>query len=131
MEATGNAWFPIAVYLSQRGASCYLVQSEKVAHLRKFYRKQITRDRIDARVLAKMPAVFEEGLNPLYLPRAEEQAARRLCRQRDKLIGQATAIKNRLQDIDHLAGWDRVLSSAFGSSFSQEARAFRRDLYDE
>jgi len=130
MEPTANAWLPIAIYMSHREVVCHLVQSEKAADLRKFYRKHAKSDRIDTRVLAKIPFVDEEGLNSLYLPRAEEQALRRLCRQREKLVSQATAIKNRLHDLDRLAGWDKVLGSAFGNAFSEAARSFRRDFYD-
>jgi len=130
MEPTGNAWLPIAIYLSHRGVRCHLVQSEKAADLRGFYRKHAKSDRIDTRVLAKVPFVDEEGLNPLYLPTAEEQALRRLCRQREKLVGQASAIKNRLHDLDRLAGWDKILRSAFGSAFSEAARSFRQHLYN-
>jgi transposase len=99
MEPTANAWLPIAIYMSQRGVVCHLVQSEKAADLRKFYRKHAKSDRIDTRVLAKIPFVDEEGLSSLYLPTAEEQALRRLCRQREKLVSQASAIKNRLHDL--------------------------------
>jgi len=130
MEPTANAWLPIAIYLSHREVTCHLVQSEKAADLRAFYRKHAKSDRIDTRVLAKIPFVDEEGLNSLYLPTAEEQALRRLSRQREKLVSQASAIKNRLHDLDRLAGWDKALRSAFGSPFSEAARSFRRDLYD-
>lgn len=130
MEPTSNAWLPVAVYLSHRDVLCHLVQGEKAADLRKFYRKHAKSDRIDTRVLAKIPFVDEEGLNPLYLPTAEEQALRRLCRQREKLISQATATKNRLHDLDRLAGWDKALRSAFGGAFSEAARTFRQDLYN-
>lgn len=130
MEPTGNAWLPLAVYLSHQDVQCHLVQSEKAADLRDFYRKHAKSDRIDTRVLAKIPFVDEESLHSLYLPTAEEQALRRLARQREKLVRQATAIKNRLHEFDRLAGWDRVLRSVFGNAFSEAARAFRRDLYN-
>lgn len=130
MEPTGNAWLPIAVYLSHQDVRCHLVQSEKAADLRDFYRKHAKSDRIDTRVLAKIPFVDEESLHSLYLPTAEEQALRRLSRQREKLVRQSTSIKNRLHDLDRLAGWDKVLRSAFGNVFSEAARAFRRDLYN-
>ena len=68
-----------------------MVQSEKAADLRAFYRKLAKNDRIDTWVLAKIPFVNEEGLNSLYLPTAEEQALRRLSPQREKLVSQASA----------------------------------------
>lgn len=129
MEPTGNAWLPVAIYLSHRGVVCHLVQSEKAADLRDFYRKHAKSDRIDTCVLSRIPFVDEEGLNSLYLPTAEEQALRRLCRQREKLVSRASAIKNRLHDLDRLAGWDKTLRSVFGNAFSEAARSFRRNLF--
>jgi len=56
MEPTGMAWFPIAVYLARRGIPCYLVNSQQVADLRRYYRRHAKSDRIDVRVLANAVA---------------------------------------------------------------------------
>lgn len=57
MEPTGMAWFPIAVYLEQQQVPSYLVNCQEVSDLRKYYRRHAKSDRIDARVLAKLPSV--------------------------------------------------------------------------
>jgi hypothetical protein len=45
----------------------YLVNSQQVADLRRFYRKYAKSDRIDARVLARLPIVNPEKLHALQL----------------------------------------------------------------
>ncbi|MBC7249999.1 MAG: transposase [Anaerolineae bacterium] len=39
MEPTGLAWLPAASYLIQRGVTVYLVNTQQVADLRRFYKK--------------------------------------------------------------------------------------------
>ncbi|MBU4226510.1 MAG: IS110 family transposase [Chloroflexi bacterium] len=54
MEPTGMAWFPVAVFLIRHAATVFLVNSQQVADLQRYYRKHAKSDRIDARVLAKL-----------------------------------------------------------------------------
>ena len=54
MEPTGLAWLPVAVYLLRQEVTVYLVNSQQVADLRRFYQKHAKSDRIDSRVLAKL-----------------------------------------------------------------------------
>ena len=60
MEPTGMAWFPVAVFLIRQAVTVYLVNSQQVPDLRKYFKKHAKSDRIDARVLAKLPLVDEE-----------------------------------------------------------------------
>lgn len=55
MEPTGMAWFPVAIFLVRHSVTVYLVNSQQVADLRKYFKKHAKSDRIDARVLAKLP----------------------------------------------------------------------------
>jgi transposase len=55
MEPTGLSWLPIASFCIQRGVRVYLVNTQQVADLRKFYSKHAKSDRISARVLARLP----------------------------------------------------------------------------
>lgn len=78
MEPTGMAWFPVAVYLAQQeGVTVYLINSQQVADLRRFYKRHAKSDRIDARVLARLPLVNPECLHPLVVPAAPVQACQR------------------------------------------------------
>src|SRR5512139_4073465 len=85
LEPTGMAWFPLAVYLLSQGWRVFLVNSHQVADLRRYFKKYAKSDRIDASVLAKLPAVNEAGLTPLALPSASMQACQRGCKQTDRL----------------------------------------------
>lgn len=49
MEPTGMAWFPVAAYYARQEVPSYLVNSQEVADLRRYYKRHFTRDRIDAR----------------------------------------------------------------------------------
>ena len=57
MEPTGMAWFPIAVYYARQALPIYLVNSQEVADLRRYYQRHAKSDRIDTRVLARLPLV--------------------------------------------------------------------------
>lgn len=103
MEPTGMAWFPIAVYCEHQGIKVFLVNSQQVADLRRYYRRHAKSDRIDARVLAKLPVVSPEKLHPLRLMTAAQLACQRGCKELDRLTDLATAIQNRLQAIDRFA----------------------------
>ncbi len=103
MEPTGMGWFPIAVYCQRHGVKVYLVNSQQVADLRRYYRKHAKSDRIDARVLAKLPIVSPEKLHPLHLLPAPPLTCQRGCKELDRLTDLATAIQNRLRAIDRFA----------------------------
>jgi transposase len=73
MEPTGMAWFPIAAYFArQSGIRLYLVNAQQVADLRRFYKRHAKSDRIDARLLARLPLINGEQLHELALPSAVE-----------------------------------------------------------
>jgi transposase len=57
MEATAMSWFPVAVYLVRQGVRVYVVNCQQVADLRRYYKRHAKSDRIDARVLARLPLV--------------------------------------------------------------------------
>jgi len=128
LEPTGMAWFPVAVYLRGKGWHVSLVNSRQVADLRRYYKKYAKSDRIDARVLAKLPVVSDVPLVPFPLPSAAAQACQRGCKQLNKLQKWATAIHNRLIDIDHFA-WPG-LENIFGDRFGRAARWFRAQYYN-
>ena len=91
LEPTGMAWFPVAVFLIRHSVMVYLVKSRQVADLRKYFKKHAKSDRIDARVLAKLPLVDEEKLHRLELAHAKTLACQRGCKQLERLMKQRTA----------------------------------------
>jgi transposase len=128
MEPTGMAWFPIAVFCQRQGVRVYLVNSQQVADLRRYYRKHAKSDRIDARVLARLPIVSLEKLHPLQLMSADQLACQRGCKELDRLTDQMTAIQNRLRAIDRFAwpGLEQVLPD----NVAPLTRWFREHWYD-
>lgn len=127
MEPTGMAWFPVAVYAQHHGVVPYLVNSQQVADLRRYYKKHAKSDRIDVRVLVKLPVVSPEKLHPLSLPKAAQFACQRGCKELDHRMTLVTALQNRIQAIDHFAwlGLDAVAADPF----SPLARWFRKHWY--
>ncbi len=129
LEPTGMAWFPLAVYLTRCGIPLYLVNSQEVADLRRYYKRHAKSDRIDARVLASLPRVNPDKLHPLRLPSAVALACQRGCKQLDRWMTQITAIQNRLLALDRFA-WPGLSERFWGDPFSPAARWFREHWYN-
>ena len=129
LEPTGMAWLPVAVFLIRHGVTVYLVNSQQVADLRRYYKKHAKSDRVDCRVLAKLPLVNQENLHPLELPGAVGLACQRGCKQLERLQQQATAAKNRLIALDRFA-WPGLEQKVFPEPFSKAVRWFREHWYD-
>lgn len=103
MEATGMAWFPLCTYLMAREVIVYRVNGQQVAELRRIYKRRAKSDRIDVRVLARLPLVYPDRMQPLYLPSGQQIALQRACREADRLRKMITASKNRLLATDQFA----------------------------
>lgn len=65
MEPTRNAWVPLAAWLRARGAKVVLVPPEQSSDLRDYYNKHTKTDRLDSRVLARLPLLHPEGLRAI------------------------------------------------------------------
>ena len=104
VESTAMAWFVAAVAVLRSGidARVFRVSGTKAAALRKFYRNHTKTDRIDARVLARMPMV-DDALHELQLPGAGELALKRLVVLRNKLVGEAVKVGDRVRSTLHWA----------------------------
>lgn len=129
MEPTGMAWFPVAVFLIRHGVIVYLVNSQQVADLRKYFKKHAKSDRIDARVLAKLPIVDAEKLHRLELASAKTLACQRGCKQLERLMKQRTACQNRIIALDRFA-WPGLEETVFANLFCPAAVWFREHWYD-
>jgi hypothetical protein len=104
VESTAMAWFVAAVAVLRSGidARMFRVSGTKAAALRKFYRAHTKTDRIDVRVLARMPMV-DDGLHELVLPDASELALKRLVVLRNKLVGEVVKVDDRVRSTLHWA----------------------------
>ncbi len=129
MEATGMSWFPVAVYLQRQGVRVYLVNGQQVADLRRYYKRHAKSDRIDARVLARLPWVNPDQLHPLTLGSAHTLACQRSCRERERLAKAITASRNRLRTIDRWA-WPGLETTVFPERLEVARRWFRQHWYN-
>lgn len=129
MEPTGMAWFPVAIFLVRHSVTVYLVNSQQVADLRKYFTKHAKSDRIDARVLAKLPLVDSEKLHRLELSSARTLACQRGCKQLERLMKQRTACQNRIIALDRFA-WPGLEQAVFADLFCSAAHWFRAHWYN-
>jgi transposase len=128
MEPTGMAWFPIASYLLRKEVTVYLVSGQQVKDFRRFLKKHAKSDRVDARILAKLPQVNPEGIHRLRIADAPTLACQRACREMSRLSKQITAISNRLGAIDGFA-WPGLHDVVFPDHLSPAACWFRQHWY--
>ena len=107
----------------------YVVNTQQVVDLRRFYQKHAKSDRIDARVLAKLPLVNPEKLHALRPPSGELLALQRACKQVAWLTSQSTAVKNQIIAVDRLLWLDGWQGFVFKDAFGCAARWCRRHYY--
>ena len=116
LEPTRNAWVPLSAWLQARGATVILVPPEQSADLRDYYNKHTKTDRLDSRVLARLPLLHPEGLRGIdNLGPAE--SLRRAVRHRFSLVKRRSAASLRLDALVELLGpgWADSLGSATAS----------------
>jgi transposase len=124
IEATGMVWFLIALYAKLHNCEVVRVKAHKVHDLRKFYARGKKNDKIDAKTLAMMPVVDRDGLDEVYLPPAKNFALTRRCRQRERIVQELTAQKNR---IESLSAWAFPgITECFSDPFGNVAKMFYR-----
>jgi transposase len=103
MEATGMAWYPVAVYLNSQGVEVYRVNGQKTKDFRRALWKHTGSDRIDSQVLAHLYQIAPKRLERCPLPEGELLALQRACRAYDRWREQDVAEQNRIQAIDQWA----------------------------
>ncbi len=116
LEPTRNAWVPLSAWLQARGATVILVPPEQSADLRDYYNKHTKTDRLDSRVLARLPLLHPEGLRGID-NLGPAGSLRRAVRHRSSLVKRRTAASLRLDALVELLGpgWADSLGSATSS----------------
>ena len=95
MEPTRNAWVPLTAWFRRKGAVVVLVPPEQSADLRDYYAKHTKSDRLDSRILARLPLLHPEGLHPVEgLGPADPM--RRATKLRANLVKRRTVVIARL-----------------------------------
>src|ERR1039458_3821649 len=95
MEPTRNAWVPLASWFQRRGATVVMVPPEQSADLRDYYSKHTKSDRLDSRILARVPLLPPEGLHSLE-GLGPADPLRRITKLRSSLVKRRTVIAARL-----------------------------------
>lgn len=110
MEPTRNAWVPLTAWFRRQGAVVILVPPEQSADLRDYYSKHTKSDRLDSRILARLPLLHPEGLRP-----AEGFGPADPMRRATKL--RASLVKRRTMVIARLDAYLELMSPAWHSVF--------------
>lgn len=105
LEATGMAWYPVAIYLENQGVAVYRVNGQKTKDFRRALWKHTGSDQIDGRVLALLYQIAPQRLSRCPLPDGDLLALQRACRAYARWRELDVALQNRIQAIDHWA-WD-------------------------
>lgn len=121
MEPTRNAWVPLAAWFRRKGARVVLVPPERSADLRAYYSKHAKTDRLDSRVLARLPLLHPEGLH------AEESlgpggALKRAVKLRCSLVTRRSASMRRIDALLEIMG--PAWTAALGSDLKRTALEF-------
>jgi transposase len=127
LEATAMSWYSVGQYLERHDVEVYRVNGQQVAALRRVFQRNAKSDRIDARVLARLPLVAPESLHRCYFPSGPQITLQRACREVARLKDWVIAGKNRILATDQLA-WLGL--SGIVSPFSDVAFWLRENWYD-
>ncbi|TQS19848.1 IS110 family transposase [Microbispora hainanensis] len=112
MEPTRNAWIPLAAWFAAKGAKIAMVTPEQSADLRRYYHKHTKNDRLDARILARIPLLHPEGLRLSSTGElGPADPLRRATRRRRSLVKRRTATAQRIDALLEIYGpqWADVL----------------------
>jgi transposase len=113
MEPTRNAWVPLAAWFRARGARVVLVPPEQSADLRDYYNKHTKTDRLDSRVLARLPLLHPDGELVEVDELGPAEPLKRAVRRRSSLVERRTGCYQRLDALLELLGpaWADVLGT--------------------
>lgn len=103
MEPTRNAWVPLAAWLRAKGARVSVVPPEQSADLRDYYNKHTKTDRLDSKMLARMPMLHPDGLREMD-DLGPADALKRAVRHRSSLQKKRVACAMRLDALLELMG---------------------------
>lgn len=99
MEATGVYYEGLAYYLYNKGFRVYVLLPNQVKKYGQSLGVKSKTDSLDAAVLARMG--LERKLSPWKPFSANLQQLKQLCRERDRLTTERTALKNHLHSYSH------------------------------
>lgn len=118
MEPTSSSWIAPAAFFESKGAAVHLVKPEQAADLREYYAKHVKNDRIDAKLLARIPLLHPEGMHRANLPKGEQGTLRRIVGRRSRLVHEISIHRQRIRSLLHWAmpGMNEVLGEHLGKA---------------
>jgi len=117
MEPTRNAWVVLASWFERKGAKVVMVPSEQSADLRDYYFKHTKSDRLDSKILARIPLLHPEGLYA-HEHLGPAVPIRRATRLRSSLVKRRSEVLGRIDALLEIMGpqWHQVLDLTKRSS---------------
>ncbi|MGH9131647.1 MAG: IS110 family transposase, partial [Acidimicrobiales bacterium] len=115
MEPTRNAWAVLAAWFRARGASVVMIPPEQSADLRDYFNKHAKTDRLDSRILAKVPLLHPDGLHA-EAGIGPGEALKRAVKIRSGLVHRRTTCMARLDALLEIGGpgWVGAIGSDMG-----------------
>jgi transposase len=113
MEPTRNAWVTLAAWFRRHGATVVLVPPEQSSDLRDYYAKHTKSDRLDSKILARVPLLHPEGLHP-----AEGLGPGEMLRRTTTL--RSSLVKRRNVIFARLDSYLEVMSPAWHAAFGAD-----------
>jgi len=121
MEPTRNAWVALAAWFRRHGAEVVMVPPEQSADLRAYYNKHAKTDRLDSRVLARLPLLHPEGLH-METTLGPGDALKRAVKIRSGLVHRRSTSMARLDALLEIMGPAWI--AALGSDMTMTALRF-------
>ena len=105
-------WVPLAAWFRRRGATVVVVPPEQSADLRDYYNKHAKSDRLDSKILARLPLLHPEGLH-VEDTIGPGDPLKRAVKIRSGLVHRRTTSMQRLDCLVELMGpaWIAALGS--------------------
>lgn len=118
MEPTSAMWIAPTAFFRSKGARVHLVPPEQAADLRRYYTKHVKNDRIDAKLLARLPMLHPEGLHDAQVPAGSRGVLKRIVRRRARLVSELAQHRQRVRSTLHHAmpGMNDVLGEELGKA---------------
>lgn len=112
IEPTRNAWVPLAAWFRRHGATVVVVPPEQAADLRDYYHKHAKSDRLDSKILARLPLLHPEGLH-VEATIGPGDPLKRAVKIRSGLVHRRTTSMQRLDCLVELMGpaWTEAIGS--------------------
>lgn len=116
MEPTSSSWVAPTAFFQSKGASVHLVPPPQASDLRRYYSKHVKNDRIDAKLLARLPLLHPEGLHEAQVPHGARGTLRRVVQRRGKLIRELAQHRQRVRSLLNgaMPGMNEVLGEDLG-----------------